>query len=100
LNDGRTVALANFSRLNEVRLAMFDSVLVLAGPRPFKPTVTLTPTGLARKEAMQKVWSDVATRFATEACDKVQIELALAHSSCMIANPDLVIDALGPRDHG
>jgi hypothetical protein len=99
LNDGRTVALANFSRLNEVRLAMFDSVLVLAGPRPFKPIVTLTPIGLARKEASQKVWSDVATRFATEACDKVQIELALANSSCMIANPDLVIDA-GPRDHG
>jgi hypothetical protein len=80
LNDGRTVTLADFSRLKDVRLAMFDSVVVLAGPRP-------------RNEAMQKVWSDVATRFTTEAGDKVQIELALAHSCCMIANPNLVIDA-------
>jgi hypothetical protein len=98
LKDGRTITLAEFSHLNEqdVRLAMFDSIVVLAGPRPFSRS-TLTSRGLARNEARQKVWSDVATRFATEACEKVQIELALAHSSCMIANPDLVIDA-GPRD--
>jgi hypothetical protein len=78
--DGRTVRLAEFSRLEDVRLTMFDSIVVLAGPRP-------------RNEAMQKVCSDVATRFATEAGDKVQIELALAHSRCMIANPSLVVDA-------
>jgi hypothetical protein len=78
--DGRTVTLAEFSRLKDVHLAMFDSVVVLAGPRP-------------RNEATQKAWSDVAIRFATEAGDKVQIELALAHSCCMIANPNLVVDA-------
>jgi hypothetical protein len=98
LNDGRTVTLAHLSRLEDVRLAMFDSILALASPRPVSRS-TLTPDGLAANEARQKVWSDVATRLATEACDKVRIELALAHSSCMIANPDLVIDA-GPRDHG
>jgi hypothetical protein len=80
LKDDRRVTLADFSCLKDVRLAMFDSIVVLAGSRP-------------RNETTQKVRSDVATRFATEAGDKVQIELALAHSCCMIANPNLVVDA-------
>lgn len=63
-NEGRTVTLAEFSRIEDVHLTVFDSIVVLAGPRP-------------RNEAMQKVFSDVATRFATEADDKIQIELAL-----------------------
>jgi hypothetical protein len=79
-NDGRTVTLAEFSRLEDVRLTAFDSIVVLAGPRP-------------RNEAMQKVCSDVTIRFATEAGDKVQIELVLAHSCCMIANPSRIVDA-------
>jgi RecB family exonuclease len=87
LNDGHAVTLAHLSRLEGVRLVMFDSILALASSRPISRSTN---------EARQKVWSDVANRLATEACDKVQIELALAHSSCMIANPDLVIDA-GPR---
>jgi hypothetical protein len=79
-NEGRTVTVAEFSRIENVRLAAFDGIVVLAGPPP-------------RNEAMQKVWSDVATRFATEAGDKVRIEFALAHSRCMIASPGLVVDA-------
>jgi hypothetical protein len=79
-NEGRTVTLAEFSRLEDVGLTMFDSIVVLARPRP-------------GNEAMQKVCSDVATRFATEAADKVQVEFGLAHSYCMIANPSLVVDA-------
>ncbi|WP_155942400.1 hypothetical protein [Rhodomicrobium vannielii] len=89
--DGRTVTLAEFARVKDIQLATIDSIIILAGPRPVSIS-TLTPVGLARKEARQKVWSDVATQFATEACNKVQIEFALAHSICMIANPDLVID--------
>jgi hypothetical protein len=92
LKDGRTVTLADFEGLKGVRLAVFDSILMLAGPRPVSSS-TLSPVGLATNEARQKIWSDVATRFATEACDKIQIEFAFAHSCCMIANPDLVIDA-------
>jgi hypothetical protein len=80
LKDVRKVTLVEFSRLKDVRLTMFDSIVVLAGPRP-------------KNEAAQNVWNEVATRFATEASDKVQIEFALAHSCCMIANPGLVIDA-------
>jgi hypothetical protein len=80
LKDGRTVTLAEFSQLKDVPLAIFESIVILAGPRP-------------RNEAMQNAWSDLATRFATEAGDKLQIELALAHSCCMIANPNLVVGA-------
>ena len=80
LTDGRAITLAEFTQLDEVRLAMFDGIIVLAGPPQ-------------RNETMQKAWSDLRTRLATEANDKVQIELALAHSCRTIANPNLVIDA-------
>jgi hypothetical protein len=79
-NEGRTVTLAEFSRLEALHLAAFDSIVVLPGPRP-------------RNEAEQKACSDVAARFVTEAGDKVQIELALTHSYCMTANPGVVVDA-------
>jgi hypothetical protein len=49
LKDGRTITLADFSRLKDVRLAMFDSVVVLAGPRAFS-RLTLNSHGLARNE--------------------------------------------------
>jgi hypothetical protein len=54
LKDGRTITLADLSRLKDVRFAMFDSVVVLAGPRPFS-RLTLNSRGLARNEAGQKV---------------------------------------------
>ena len=79
-NEGRTVTRADFSRLKDIDLAMIGSIIVLAGPRQ-------------RNEAKQKVWSDVAALLAKEAGDKVQIEFALAHSCCMIANTKLVVDA-------
>jgi hypothetical protein len=60
-----TITLADLSRLTDVRFAMFDRVVVLAGQRPFS-RLTLNSHGLARNEARQKVWSDVATQFATE----------------------------------
>jgi hypothetical protein len=78
--DGRIVTLADFSRLKDIQLAAFDSIVALAGPRP-------------RNEAIQAAWTDLATRLATEAADKVQIEFALAHSCCMIASPVLVVNA-------
>jgi hypothetical protein len=93
LKDGRTVTLAGFERLKDAHLAVFDSIVLLAGPRPLPVPSTISPVGAAKTEARQKVWNDVAARFAEEACDKVRIEFALAHSSCMTANPDLVIDA-------
>jgi hypothetical protein len=84
-NDLRNLTVALFPQLKDVRPAAFDSVVVLQGPRP-------------RNEAEQNVWNDVANRLATEAGDKVQIEFALTHSCCMIANPNLVVDA--GRDTG
>ena len=79
-HEGRTVTLADFSRLDHVVLTRFDSIVVLAGPPP-------------GNEAVRKVCNDVATRFTTEARDKVRIEFALAHSHRMIANPEFVVDA-------
>ncbi|MBY2932441.1 hypothetical protein [Rhizobium leguminosarum] len=78
--DSRTVTLAEFSRVKEIHPATINGIIVLAGPGP-------------RNEAEQKIWGDVATWFATEADGKAQIELALAHSYCMIANPNLIVDA-------
>jgi hypothetical protein len=85
--DDRTVMLAEFSHLNGVQLPPVGSIVILAGPRP-------------RDDATQKAWSDVATRLATEADDKTRIEFALAHSSRMIANPDVVVDAGRTRTGG
>lgn len=77
--DDRTITLAEFSRVKDIDSAAMSGIVVLAGPRP-------------RSEAQQKV-CDVATWFATEAGGKVLIELALTHSCCMIANPNLIVEA-------
>ena len=78
-NDARTVTLAEFAHVKDVRLAMFDSVVILSGPR-------------TRNEVVQKACRDAMTQLASEAGDKVQVEFALAHSVRMIAKPRLVVD--------
>lgn len=77
--DGRAVTLSDFSCLKEGRFAMIERVVILAAPRPLNG-------------AAQEVWDDAAARLATEARGKVRVELALAHSCCTIANPDIIID--------
>ena len=55
-NDGRVVTLANFSQINAVQLAAFDSTSIYAGPCP-------------RSEAQQSAWDLLASRLAAEAGD-------------------------------
>ena len=90
--DGLNVTLADFSRVKDVHLSMIKTIIVLAAPRP-RTIAVLTEYGEARRAAEQKLWSDAANWLSTGAGDKVKIELALVHSRCMVAKPDVVIDA-------
>lgn len=77
--DGRTVTLVEFARLEELHLAAANGIVVLAGPPP-------------KNKAAQEVWNYAATRFKN-AGENVQIEFALAHSCPMSTSPNVVIDA-------
>lgn len=79
-NESRNVTLAEFSRLKDGHLATIEKGIFLAAPRPLN-------------DAARKVWSDAATHLSKGTDGKVRIELTLAHSCRMIANPDVVVDA-------
>lgn len=90
--DDRHITLADFDHLENVSLASIRMIAVLAAPRP-RSGIKLTEVGAARLAATQRNWNEAATLLNEETREKVCIELALAHSNCMIRNIDVVVDA-------
>jgi hypothetical protein len=78
--EERDVTLADFSRLKNVRLGTMRSVVILAAAHPLS-------------EVARTVWTEAATRLTAKASDKIKIELTLAHSCSMFANPHIIVDA-------
>ena len=76
--DDRTITMADFSDFASEQLASIDQIIVLAPP-------------FSRRESTKELQNDAAAHLATKAGSKVIVEFALAHSHCVVTNPELVI---------